>query len=233
MNLALKEIEKKQVKNKRILVSIEENKNNFAKKVEECLRSYNVSYENPNKFSWDLTAWENTYTISSINDLNKYSSDYYDCTWIICTWISRLTGERISFLSHQDPIQILDFYKKEFVFAFTKRLKEMVQLAYFDSIDIWIFAWTIQNCDIYESNYLEMVKLISQIVKKILAKNVEIIIWPNYPDEKSLKSEASSFYFDNDKNVIFAYKPTQNNSLANISFPSNEIHDTLSFIKWL
>ncbi|MFH1608539.1 MAG: hypothetical protein ABH951_00775, partial [Patescibacteria group bacterium] len=48
-------------------------------------------------------AGKETYVISSIDNKNKYSLEYYDCTGVVAIGVDKETGENVSFLSHQNP----------------------------------------------------------------------------------------------------------------------------------
>lgn len=44
-----------------------------------------------------------TYIFSQINNKDKYSDNYLDCTGILLTGLGKNTGKRVSFMTHQDP----------------------------------------------------------------------------------------------------------------------------------
>lgn len=219
----------------RIHVSIETERRGFIEKIQHSLNPCNVSYEQPKKFGWDLTGWINTYIISPIDERDKYSSWYFDCTGIVCSGISKYTDKKVSFLSHQDPLKILYKYKSDFSEALYMRLKQMMEISYAWTIDIGIFGWNIKNKDIYVFDYTEAIKLIRDTVEKILGNNlgnnIEALIGPSNSSEDEdthiFANNATDFYYDNWISVLFSYKPSQVKSSTNISFPASEVYDVL------
>jgi len=83
-----------------------------------------------------------TYVISSIDNENKFSEKYFDCTAIYATGIDINTGESISFLSHQNPEQFLknDNILSNLKEDLTKSLNELIGRCKPGSIDVVILG---------------------------------------------------------------------------------------------
>lgn len=219
-------------KSAKIRVSVESEKKWFIERVQNTLFACNVSYYLPQKSAGQLTGWKKTYTISQIDDSDKFSSWYYDCTWIVCSGISQSTSKIVSFLSHQDPSKVLYEYKSAFIEDFYTRLWQMTEIAHPWTIDIGIFGWYIKHTDTYAHDYTEVIKLVRDVVKKVLSNNIDVLIGPSNPKEKEKNystsiDESADFYYDNSNSVLFSYKPTQKTLLTNMSFPVSEVYDVL------
>jgi len=50
------------------------------------------------------SAEDNSYVISPVDDTDKYSKSYRNCTGLIVTGKEKGTGKNISFMSHQSPL---------------------------------------------------------------------------------------------------------------------------------
>jgi hypothetical protein len=68
-----------------------------------------------------------SYVISTIDDSNKLSKGFYNCTGVVVTGIDKMTGENISFVSHQYPGVFLDENggKNVFVNDLKSRIQEL------------------------------------------------------------------------------------------------------------
>jgi hypothetical protein len=104
---------------------------------------HNVDYyEHPNgldekKF---LHNGHNSHVFSIIDDSDKESEKFYDCTGLVAVGRDKQTLENISFLSHQDPAQFYDNgnLKNKFIQNLLSRLNEMKEKSVSGSVDVVI-----------------------------------------------------------------------------------------------
>lgn len=101
----------------------------------------------------------NTYVFSKIDDKDKYSDNYFDCTGLLVTGIQRGTNKKISFITHQDP----EFFvknsenKKSFKKELDNKLDDFINKCEIDSIDTVIFGGNIiasEKGDIFDENFV-------------------------------------------------------------------------------
>ena len=213
-----------------LIIPIVNNRELFSEKINSTLNNQDVNYSESLNDNWNITWWKNTYVISWINSKNKFSEWYYDCTWIICSWISKETNTKISFLTHQDPLKILYNYNKEFIDWITMRINHMFEKTYSNTLDIWLFWWNITDRNITFSDYNEMIKIVRNIVNNTLNKELKILIWPNNIKEwfdNTIEETCSHFYFDNNNSFLYWYKPLQKSPITNISFLASDLYDVL------
>jgi len=113
------------------------------------------------------------FVISNIDETDKYSSWYNNCTGVILFWIDKNTGKSISMLSHQNPNCFLKD-KQWFEIILSKRLKEFSDRCKEWSIKSFIWGGNIWN---QEKNitYNESKSFISDIIKKTLKQEPEIL----------------------------------------------------------
>jgi len=118
--------------------------------------------------------WKQTsFVISNINETDKYSSWYNNCTGVILFWMDKKTNKMISMLSHQKP----DFFLKDkewFDSALSQRLKEFLGRCDPKSIKSFVWwgnVWTKEKDEIYN----ESISFISPILERELWQKSETL----------------------------------------------------------
>lgn len=83
-----------------------------------------------------------TYAISGISELNKFSLRYKNCTGIIVSGQDKVTGQNISFFTHQDSMKVLPDgeVRDRFLADIKGRLREMNNRSTPGTIDAVIFG---------------------------------------------------------------------------------------------
>lgn len=87
-----------------------------------------------------LNAGYQTYTVSDINEKDKYSKGYFNCTGIVAIGISKETNREISLLSHQDPWEFLGTSEADFDEDISMVLKKIKHSCVDGTIDIVAFG---------------------------------------------------------------------------------------------
>ncbi|HEY5588639.1 MAG TPA: hypothetical protein VIK86_06760 [Candidatus Paceibacterota bacterium] len=204
-----------------------------------------------------LSAGHNSYVISNIDNKNKYSNAYLDCTGLIVSGVDKKTKEPISFLTHQDP----SFFEKskenklKFKMDLNTRINELINRCEPDTIDAVVFGGSkihdLNNVpdenyrkgidddsdflkDEY-SDYINSVKFLNFIVSNQVNFSPVVLIGPNnnFNSPENTMGEykhSLSVYFDNKNKRVYAVRPTQN-TINNESFLAKDVYDQIDKIK--
>lgn len=106
-----------------------------------------------------------SFVISEISDMNKVSKGYCNCTGLVASGISNITGKEISFISHQEPSNILGIYMIPFRLSLELSLNQLMQECIPGSIDIVYLGGEIKNNPkIYEQMTLYINNLVYDII---------------------------------------------------------------------
>jgi len=213
---------------------IEKNRSDFSKKILQNSGADNISYEQPSRQNWTLTKWDATYIFSAVNWKNKYSANFFDCSWLVWAGFSRKDWELISFFSHQDPMKFLYSYRTEFIQDLQYKFEELRDLSYDWKINIGAFWWDITGYELHDSNYTRSIMELRKHTRNILDKDLRILVWPNNICQNNtwwIWERSSHFFYDNKSSSLHSYKPTQVNEISNLSFSSWDVYDILSSMK--
>jgi hypothetical protein len=182
-------------------------------------------------------AGKTTYVISPINSHNKRSIDYRNCTGIIAVGVDKMSGENVSFLTHQDP---QTFLKKRFFFSkegrqFQRDLSDTLQdfsaQVRPETIDIVIVGGnyldaaseTRSQRTSYADDYKESIALLSQIIQKGLSKDPHVVIGPNMAELGPGPENALHVVLDTEKRRLFMFRPEQPINSNNKGFSASEL----------
>jgi len=164
-----------------------------------------------NKFAHDGSF---TYVISEIDTEDKGTDDLLDCTSVVAVGVDKMTGENISFLSHQDPKEILKKHRQKFLNDLRGRLQELKDRSEDHTIDIRIiggnflppgkYRYHSQSVTIKSesnvNNYLDSIQLLSETIRDSLGFNPEII-------EPKFHAVPDTVYFDNKNRRVYLLRP--------------------------
>jgi hypothetical protein len=165
-----------------------------------------------------------TWTISSIDNLNKYSQKFFDCTGLVVTGKDRITRQNISFLSHQDPTKFLKTEKNKFKSHLEDRLTEIRDRCEKGTIDAVVVGgqYPRDHKDDFHftngrtrKNYLDAIKLISEEVQQVLGFEPVIINGPK------LRSDFDNVFYDNKNRRLYFVRPEVNPDTG--SFTNSDI----------
>lgn len=156
-----------------------------------------------------LNSKKHSYIISPVDNLDKFSNDFIDCTGIIVVGVDKITGENISFLTHQNPYKFLREDKNSFLENLGKSLTEIKDRCKPGTIDAVFVGGkyptgSYWQAPILQKEYLTAVELISGEVKKKLGFEPVVVNGP-----KAIEGE-DSVYFDNSQRRVYLSRPEVN-----------------------
>ncbi len=196
---------------------------------------------------------KDTYIISKVNNENKYSEKYLDCTAVFATGTDMTNGENISFLSHQNPEEflknpkILSNLKEDLI----KSLNELIKRCSPGSIDVVVLGGN-KNTLTGDTDTLDMDKMNPQQIYDFLEKQnlnplddykksiyflsktifetlkfyPTIISGPN-SNIKTNHNNALDLYCDTKNRRIYQVRP-RNESVNNESFSGDDINKKIN-----
>lgn len=173
---------------------------------------YDDVFTNANK---NFLGGGRTWTISIIDNLNKFSEKFFNCTGLIVTGKDKVTGKNISFLSHQDPNKFLSWKMGDFIDHLRQRLKEIQNRCEKGTIDTVIIGGSYPATGISSmysnlprQNYLDSIKLLSLEVEQVLGFEPVVINGPKM--ECSAYNDYDTVYFDNENRRLYFVRPKVN-----------------------
>jgi hypothetical protein len=205
-----------------------------------------------------MSAGKKSYVISRIDNQNKYSNNYLDCTGFVCSGIDKRTGENMSFLVHLDPNFLLmnnNENKIKFRDDLNRRLDEMNSICKQGSIDVGIFGGnkgfvldTVPDEDFKNgvdnefeylrseySDYADSIHFLDFIISKRMNFSPTVLIGPsnNFKSlDKDLteSKESLAVYFDNKNRRLYEVRP-ENDLENNESFLAKDVEEQIKKIK--
>lgn len=149
-----------------------------------------------------------TYVISPVDDIDKLSTRFLDCTGLVVTGIDKKTGKNISFLSHQDPKEFLSDNKDQFTVHLRQRFAEIKDRCIPSTIDAVIIGGNYitlpKSRSPYKQNYLNSIKLLSLETKQALGFEPSVI---NGPKQDMGEDKV---YYDNENRRLYFIRPKVN-----------------------
>jgi hypothetical protein len=167
-----------------------------------------------------------SYIISPINNRDKSSKEFYDCTGVIAAGKDRETGEEVSFMSHQDPKYFLtgtgnygtgEFEK--FSQDLKERLEEMRSRCKEGTVDmiVWGGKYVTGKCMDHRPNHLRSIRLLSRLISGVFGFKPTVVVGPKTqggPDDVFYSNEERRLYLRRyfvDDYPTQSYSPTHLN----------------------
>jgi len=183
-----------------------------------------------------VNAGQETYAISPISDLDKFSLKYKNCMGVIAAGQDKITGKNISFLTHQGPVKILPEgeLRNRFLADFKSRLKEIKDRSVQGTIDAIIFGGNYLDSDKvekdpdrlpgvpkveFEKNYKDLMRLLSNQVFEVFGFQPTIIAGPKTTDR-----DTDNAIYDNDHRRLYLRRP-EIGEKSSESFSSEELEE--------
>lgn len=167
-------------------------------------------------------AGEYSYAISPVDNSNKFSKEFANCTGLVVTGQDKITGENISFLSHQDPKYFLDEMdnkKGGFLDDLRQRLNELKERSVEGTVDAVIVGGNYFKDEAkYKNYYLGSIKLLSEEALKILGFEPVVMTGPKGT------SGRDNVYYDNEHRRLYIMRPGVGNATTE-SFVRSQIED--------
>ncbi len=186
---------------------------------------------------------DSTYVISLINNKDKYSKAYLDCTGVVVSGIDKITGENISFLSHQNPQELFEIesVRTNFKRDLTKSLDEMLARCEPNTIDAVIMGGNknVEEIIIDEDfqrgrdnedkildddfgPYRKSIKFLNFIISNKLNFSPVVITGPN--DNFRTEQHTLDVYYENKGKHLSMIRPQQKQA-NNESFMASDIEE--------
>jgi hypothetical protein len=168
---------------------------------------------------------DNSYVISPIDGLDKFSQWFGNCTGLVVAGYDKQTGENLSFLTHQNPAYFLglDADRDSFVSDLRKHLSELKEKCGEGTIDAAIVGGTYfkgedhEDNQIHRENYLDSIELLSGEVSSILG--FEPIVMTG-PKTVSLGVRDNVFY-ENQSRRLYISRPKVGDGSTESFTPGN------------
>jgi len=184
---------------------------------------------------------QGTYLISPIDERNKLSLEYRNCTGLAAVGTSRESGKNISFLTHQYPQEFLQDSRRAFVRDLSERLKLLKELSEEGSIDVVIYGGNYFTRDDgygeydaagrsiveYAKDYKKSINLLSEIIKEQFGFRPVVITGPNRI------SNNQNVFFDTEHRQLHVVRPrSKKNFETNESYHATKNALKLNEKKW-
>lgn len=163
-----------------------------------------------------MNSGRQTYAISAVNERDKYSEMYFNCTGVVAVGIDKETRQEISILSHQDPEQFLEKYKEQYEEHLTDVLRTFLTRAEPGTVDIAIFGGNTRT--VRASEYVDSIKTVSDICAKSVGFEPVVLTGPNM-----VGGGSTNIYFNTQKRRLHLVRPEQVKSSLNESHAPKDI----------
>lgn len=180
----------------------------------------NITYYYPPGSNTDkgwYLAFDRGFVISGISKEKKFTKSLSACMAVVAVGTDAVTGDNISFLTHQDS---WNGSTKEFEVFLKKRFDELKDRCIDKTIDVVLLGGEFVPSDPYGTSYRDYVKKLSEMVSDSTGFKPTVIVGP-----KGIKSqyEFDSAYFDTETRRLFVTRP-EKVDLYNDSFTSDEFN---------
>lgn len=141
-----------------------------------------------------------SYVISPIDNFDKFSREFKDCTGLIVTGQDKETGQNISFVSHQDPEYFLklEVNKNNFRINLSEQLAKLKERSVEGTVDAVIIGGNyIKHIEEYKRLYLESIKLLAGETLKVLGFEPIVATGPK------TNSGGDHIFYDNKNRRLF------------------------------
>ncbi len=157
---------------------------------------------------------EDTYVISPVDELDKLSNQFANCTGVVATGREKETGRNISFFSHQDPRYFLR-KKSQFIIDLDERLEELKKRSEEGTVDAVVLGGNSFDSDpTYQKAYTESIELLADEIEGVLGFEPVIVTGPK------TVSGRDNAYYDTEHRRLFIERPEVGNATTESYLPS-------------
>ncbi len=197
-----------------------------------------------------LNGGKETYVISNCDNKNKYSNSFLDCTGLVVSWVDKNTGEKMSFLSHQNYPSFVEDGKEvllKFKDDMNKSLDIVSNNAVLGTVDAVIFGGNDKediNSDPFEdfqygrsnlddfmkekfTTYKKSISFLNNIISSKFGFSPVVIQGPN--ENFNTLNHSLAVYFDNLNRRLYLLRP-QNTSVNNEEFIADNLDNQVKKI---
>lgn len=175
-------------------------------------------------------------TISHIDNMNKWSREYRNCTAVVAVGKSRKTGGNISFLTHQDPAFFLQdkpynwgkiWRSEHFASKLQDTVGRLLDASVPWSVDIvivwWQSTWT-GNFD----EYIESILTLDDIIGGVTGEHTTVISGPTL--NQKVWDNDKAFYLDTARRRLYLYRQFHQSETL-MHFTSEKVREVVDAIK--
>jgi hypothetical protein len=211
----------------------------FLGRPENSPRTVDIDYFADPEELWDRNirnAGSNSYMISGVDDLNKFSSEFKNCTGLVVVGRDRRTGKNISFMSHQNPMYFLDFKEGEdlghgatdFLKDLSIRLENLKHHAMEGTVDAVIvggnyFNDGLKNADLYRDNYKRSIKFVSKLVSETFGFEPVVVAGPK--TNRATGGAIDNVFFDDENRRLYLLRSNADKDVSPESFLAKDVED--------
>lgn len=192
------------------------------KRTEGSVGSEYIDYYAKTHEAGQLSAWEDTFVISNVDERDKVSWEFSRCIGFVAVGRDKVTHKNTAFMSHQSPSSFHkssdiehDRYEKrreQFKQDFTGRLQEFIERVDRDSIDMVVFGGA--RGDELSDHHHTLMKSLADLAESISGVHAREIDIPNRPPidgggsswDPERDIEVHDAYFDTSKRRLYVGK---------------------------
>jgi hypothetical protein len=161
-----------------------------------------------------------SYVISPIDNLDKFSKSFLNCTGLVAAGQKKETKENISVLSHQDPDHFLrgENQRAKFKNDLKQQLQKLKEKSIDKTIDVVIVGGNYFLDDKkYRDNYLNSIELLSEEVLEVFGFEPVIITGP----KTSRGNKTDNIYYDNEHRRLYIVRQDIGDGTTESFLPSD------------
>ncbi|MDB5260392.1 MAG: hypothetical protein JWN37_623 [Candidatus Nomurabacteria bacterium] len=158
--------------------------------------------------------------VSEVNDQDKYSREYRNCTGTIVVGRSSADPTKnISLLSHQMPYEL--YVRDSFIAELKKKIEKLKMDSTLGTIDAIIIGGNELNDEFRE--YTDSIIDLNKIIKDSLGFDAIVAIGPNISPRGDRTGVNTNIYFDNSNRRLYVIRAEQPENITNKSFAPEDI----------
>src|SRR3989338_2804368 len=163
-------------------------------------------------------AGDYSYAISPVDDTDKFSREFRNCTGLAVIGTDKESGASVSFFSHQDPNHFLSGTKntEHFTHDVRQRLSELKGRCVEGTIDAVIVGGNVLfDRPLFKEGYINSIKLLAGQVEDVLGFEPVVIIGPK------ATPGSDNVFFDTKQRRLYIMRPQVGNETTQSFLPSD------------
>jgi hypothetical protein len=166
---------------------------------------------------------DDSYVISPIDSSNKRSNQFYNCTGVVATGQDKITGEDVSFISHQDPVYLFRRNGRDtFVKDLEERLDDLRQRCVEGTVDAVILGGN--NFRVKEYN--ASIELLDGVIEKTLGFKSDVVTGPK------VERGPDNILYDNKNRRLYIIRPEVGDNTTKSYSPDQLNERQADWHKW-
>lgn len=151
-----------------------------------------------------LNEGNQTFAISPVDQRDKFSEEFRNCTGLVAVGLDGVSGREISMLTHQNPSRFarrFSWRKRSFADAMRLRLLDLQQRAEAKTVDVIIVGGNYIEGGRFADDYRNSVQILSDMVKDVLNIEPTVLSGPKLRDGDThvyLRTQERKVYIEQD-----------------------------------